>query len=98
MRLLDEQHVPVSPVLSVAEAVNHPHLRQRGTVVTIQDPVYGTMDVPASPVRFAQFPSLDLQAPMLGEHNTEILHNYLGYSPERIKELEAQGVIHRENR
>ena len=98
IRLLEGEHVPVAPVLSVAEAVNHPHLRQRGSVVTIKDPVYGTMDVPASPVRFAQFPGLDLKAPMLGEHNTEILHNYLGYSLERITELEAQGVIHRENR
>jgi len=35
---------------------------------------------------------------MLGEHNIEILRNYLGYSLERIKELEAQGVIHQENR
>jgi crotonobetainyl-CoA:carnitine CoA-transferase CaiB-like acyl-CoA transferase len=98
IRLLDEEHVPVSPVLSVAEAVNHPHLRQRGTVMTIKDRVYGTMDVPASPVRFAQFPTPDLQAPMLGEHNAEILQNYLGYSLERVKELEAQGVIHQENR
>jgi CoA:oxalate CoA-transferase len=85
-------------VLSVAEAVNHPHLRHRGTVATIQDPVYGTMDVPASPVRFTQFAPLDLRAPMLGEHNAEILQNYLGYSRERIRELEAQGVIHQENR
>jgi crotonobetainyl-CoA:carnitine CoA-transferase CaiB-like acyl-CoA transferase len=98
MRLLDREHVPVSPVLSVAEAVNHPHMRQRGTVVTITDPVYGTMDVPGSPMRFAQFPDLDLRAPMLGEHNTEILHNYLGYSLERIKQLETEGVIHQENR
>jgi crotonobetainyl-CoA:carnitine CoA-transferase CaiB-like acyl-CoA transferase len=98
MRLLDEQHVPVSPVLSVAEAVNHPHMRARGTVVTIKDPVYGTMDVPASPVRFAQFPALDLQAPMLGQHNTEILQNYLGYSVEQITELETHGVIHKEAR
>lgn len=98
MRLLEKEHVPVSPVLSVAEAVNHPHLRQRGTVVTIEDPVYGTMDLPASPVRFAQFRNLDLHAPMLGEHNNEILQNYLGYSARRIKELEGEGVIHKENR
>jgi crotonobetainyl-CoA:carnitine CoA-transferase CaiB-like acyl-CoA transferase len=98
IRLLDQEHVPVSPVLSVAEAVNHPHLRQRGTVVTIQDPIYGTMDVPASPVRFAQFPNLDLQAPLLGQHNAEILRNYLGYPEQQIKELETQGVIHQENR
>jgi len=98
IRLLESEHVPVCPVLSVAEAVNHPHLRQRGTVATIQDPIYGTMDVPASPVRFTQFPALDLRAPMLGEHNVEILRNYLGYSKELIDELETQGVIHQENR
>ena len=98
IRMFEEAHVPVSPVLSVAEAVNHPHLRERGTVVTIKDPVYGTMDVPASPMRFTQFPTPDLQAPLLGEHNVEILQNYLGYSLERIKQLEVEGVIHRENR
>jgi crotonobetainyl-CoA:carnitine CoA-transferase CaiB-like acyl-CoA transferase len=98
MRLLDREHVPVSPVLSVAEAINHPHMRERGTVVTIKDPVYGTMDVPASPMRFAQFPVLELRAPMLGEHNAEILQNYLGYTPERIRQLEADGVLHHENR
>ena len=98
IRMFEEAHVPVSPVLSVAEAINHPHLRERGTVVTIKDPVYGTMDVPASPMRFTQFPTPDLQAPLLGEHNVEILQNYLGYSLERIKQLEVEGVIHRENR
>ena len=28
--MLEKQRVPVSPVLSVAEAVNHPHLHRRG--------------------------------------------------------------------
>jgi CoA:oxalate CoA-transferase len=98
VRLLEEQHVPVSPVLSVVEAINHPHLRQRRTVMTIKDRVYGTMDVPASPVRFTQFPGLALEAPFLGEHNREILQTYLGYPPERIGELEAQGILHQENR
>lgn len=63
--------------------------------MTIKDPIYGTMDVPALPVRFAQFRNLDLQAPMVGEHNNEILQNYLGYSVQRIKELESEGVIHK---
>jgi crotonobetainyl-CoA:carnitine CoA-transferase CaiB-like acyl-CoA transferase len=98
VRALEEAHVPVSPVLSVAEAVNHPHLRERGTVATVRDPVYGSLELPASPLRFSLFPALDLQAPMLGEHNAEILQTYLGYSPVRISELESQGIIHRENR
>src|SRR5579864_5823843 len=32
MERLNEYRVPAAPVLSVEEAVNHPHLRQRGTV------------------------------------------------------------------
>lgn len=98
IRMLEEVHVPVSPVLSVAEAVNHPHMRERGTVVKVKDRVYGNLELPASPLRFSSFPPLDLQAPMLGEHNAEILQTYLGYSPGRVAELESQGIIHRENR
>jgi crotonobetainyl-CoA:carnitine CoA-transferase CaiB-like acyl-CoA transferase len=71
---------------------------ERGTVTTVADPVYGSLDLPASPLRFSLFPALNLQAPMLGEHNTEILQTYLSYSSDRIRELEGQGVIHRENR
>ena len=82
----------------MAEAVNHPHLRERGTVAMVNDPVYGSLDLPASPLRFSLFPALNLRAPMLGEHNTEILQTHLGYSADRIGELESQGIIHRENR
>jgi crotonobetainyl-CoA:carnitine CoA-transferase CaiB-like acyl-CoA transferase len=31
----------------------------------------------------------------LGEHNAEVLREYLGYSEERVAELEAQGVLQR---
>jgi crotonobetainyl-CoA:carnitine CoA-transferase CaiB-like acyl-CoA transferase len=99
IRVLEENRIPVAPVLTVAEAVNHPHLRQRGTVATISDPVLGTFDVPASPWRFSEFPDpLDLQAPFLGEHNARILKEYLGYSEQRLKELVDNGTLHRENR
>ena len=94
LRLLDEYHVPVGPILNVAESVEHPHLRQRGTVRPVHDQVLGDIEVPGSPFRFSEYPGhLELEAPLLGEHNDQILKDYLGYSEERIKALEAQGVF-----
>ncbi len=99
IRLLEENRIPVAPVLTVAEAVNHPHLRQRGTVATVRDRVLGAFDVPASPWRFSEFPgSPDLQAPFLGEHNATILKRHLGYSDQRLEQLTAQRILHCENR
>jgi crotonobetainyl-CoA:carnitine CoA-transferase CaiB-like acyl-CoA transferase len=98
MRLLEEQRVPVAPVLSVVEAMNHPHLRERQTIRTVTDRVAGELQIPGFPLRFSEFPQmLDLEAAFLGEHNQEILQTYLGYSEEQVKELEAHGVLHRED-
>jgi crotonobetainyl-CoA:carnitine CoA-transferase CaiB-like acyl-CoA transferase len=99
IRILEENRIPVAPVLTVAEAVNHPHLRQRGTVITAHDRVLGAFDVPASPWRFSDFPEpMDLPAPFLGEHNTMILKEHLGYSDQRLKQLMDGGILHCENR
>ncbi len=99
IRVLEAARIPVAPVLSVAEAVNHPHLRERGTVATITDPVLGAFDVPASPWRFSEFPQpLNLRAPFLGEHNARILQQYLGYTEERLQQLADGQILHSENR
>ena len=91
---LKEHHVPVAPILSVPEASEHPHLRQRGTVRTIHDRILGDMDVPGFALRFSEFPeTLDLQAPTLGEHNAEILTEWLGYSTDQVEELEQKKIL-----
>jgi crotonobetainyl-CoA:carnitine CoA-transferase CaiB-like acyl-CoA transferase len=92
---IQEHRVPCAPVLSVEQAVNHPHLRERGTVRKVRDRILGEFDLPGFALRFSEFPTpLNLQAPFLGEHNAEILGHYLGYSREQIEELERRGVLH----
>jgi crotonobetainyl-CoA:carnitine CoA-transferase CaiB-like acyl-CoA transferase len=99
LQLLEEHRVPHAPVLTVAEAIAHAHLRDRGTVTTIEDRFIGQFDVPGFPLRFSAFPDEpQLPAPILGQHNTELLRDYLGYSAERIALLEAEGILHRGNR
>ena len=99
MRRLDENRVPAGLVLTVAEAMNHPHLRQRGTVRKVRDRILGEFDLQRSALRFSAFPQeAVLEAPFLGEHNTEVLRSYLGYSDGQIKELESAGILHQAHR
>ena len=53
---LQAERVPAAPVLSVAEAARHPHVRHRRTVRTVDDDVMGPLDVPGMPLRFSAFP------------------------------------------
>lgn len=97
LRILDAHHIPVAPILSVEEAMQHPHLRQRRTVRRVVDRRVGEIDIPGFPLRFSRFPAeLDLQTPYLGEHNREILNRYLGYADDRIRGLEEAGVLKHE--
>ncbi len=91
---LRARHVPVAPVLSVAEAMHHPHLVERGTVRTITDRLLGEFQIPGFPLRFSRFPEeLELEAPLLGEHNEAVLARYLGYSREEVNRLTQEGVL-----
>jgi crotonobetainyl-CoA:carnitine CoA-transferase CaiB-like acyl-CoA transferase len=92
--LLRGARIPQAPVLSVEKAMRHPHLVERETVQTVHDRLLGEMQIPGFPLRFSSFPRrLDLQAPLLGEHNGRILTDYLGYTPAQIAELERSGVL-----
>jgi crotonobetainyl-CoA:carnitine CoA-transferase CaiB-like acyl-CoA transferase len=98
VRILEEARIPVAPVLSIEQAVNHPHLKYRRTVRRITDRAFGELDIPGMPLKFSEFPDeLPLQAPFLGEHNEEILGTYLSYTPEQVRTLESEGVLKRAN-
>lgn len=95
-RAFEEYRVPFAPVLTVEQAMAHPHLRERGTVVTIKDRFLGEFEVPGFPLRFSDYPrNRPMIAPTLGEHNASVLSEYLGYSDDRIAALEAEGVLYR---
>jgi crotonobetainyl-CoA:carnitine CoA-transferase CaiB-like acyl-CoA transferase len=94
LEIMSEAHIPHAPVLSVEEAMAHPHLRERRTVRTVYDRILGEFQVPGFPLRFSAFPhELDLDAPFLGEHNRKVLTEYLGYSGEQITALERDRVL-----
>ncbi|MBV1904931.1 MAG: CoA transferase [Pseudomonadales bacterium] len=89
-----DAHLPIAPILTVPEAMQHPHLIERGIVREIEDRVLGKFSVPGMPLRFSEFPEQpDLIAPFRGEHNREILSEVLGYSADRLDRLEKDAVL-----
>jgi CoA:oxalate CoA-transferase len=91
---LERERVPVAPVLTIPEVVRHPHLLERGTVRPVSDPVLGDFVLPGFPFRFSAVSGPNaLTAPDLGEHNQAVLERYLGYSPEQVAQLTAEGVL-----
>jgi crotonobetainyl-CoA:carnitine CoA-transferase CaiB-like acyl-CoA transferase len=94
LEMMRAARIPVAPIRPLEEAMNHPHLRERGSVTTVHDRVLGDFEVPSFPIRFSNFPiDPNLQAPTLGEHNEHVLAQYLGYSRDRIAALKDAGVL-----
>jgi len=85
--------LPIGPVLTVAQAAEHPHLNARKAFVEIDHPAAGRFRYPGPLVRMSATPPVARRAPLLGEHNEEILCGRLGYSREELAELRAAGVI-----
>ena len=94
LKHLDEYRVPTAPVLDPVDAINHPYFKERGMVREIEDPIMGELVIPGFPLRFSDQPErLDLVAPTLGQHNVEILKDFLNYSEEEIAQLEAEEIL-----
>ncbi|MGC1696275.1 MAG: CoA transferase [Pseudolabrys sp.] len=94
---LEAERVPCAPVLSLQEAMAHPHLRERGTIRRVNDKEIGEFDIPGMAAKFSGWEtSADLVADRLGEHNEEILRDLLSLSDDDVAALYADKVIVRD--
>lgn len=88
--LLQAAHIPCFPVNTIQEAVNSPHLAERGFFVDIDHPEAGKIKAPGAPVKFAQTPwRLRFPAPTLGQHNEEILGHRREYAKTDLVKMKS---------
>jgi CoA:oxalate CoA-transferase len=91
---LDRERVPCAPVLSLQEAIDHPHMRARKTVRRVRDRTLGEFDLPSLPVKFSSWPDrTDLKASTIGEDNEAVLSEMLGLSAGEIAQLHSDQVL-----
>ncbi len=92
--LCQEKKIPFGPVRTAEETVNDPHFADREYFVEMEHPTLGKTKYPGPPYRLSLTPwAVERTAPALGEHNSEIYSELLGYSEDRIGELMAQEII-----
>jgi CoA:oxalate CoA-transferase len=93
--LSDENGIPCGPSLTHKDVQRDAQYRIRGTLVDIEQPMAGKVSVASA---FAgkmsdSRPAIQGPAPLLGEHNAEVLSDILGFTGEEVNELCEQGVL-----
>ena len=93
-RLFHQADVPASSILTVPQALEHPHTAARGMFPELNHPAYGSIRVPGPPLRLggAQVEA-PLAPPLLGQDTEQVLRDILGSDDAEIASLQRDGAI-----
>jgi len=93
MRALGEVGVPCGAVLDSGDILANEHLKARGMITTIQHPTRGTFTMPGCAVQLSDSPVEVQPAPLLGQHNNEVLGSVLGLTTADLAALKEDGIV-----
>jgi len=87
--------VTIGPVYNMEEISQDPHVKGRGTIHAVPEPVTGkTLLFPANPIRLqAVSPEVQFPGLPLGAANEFVLEDLLGYSAEEVAKMKTEGAI-----
>ena len=89
-----ENHILSGVVFNIADLLKDSHIRDRGYWQEIDHPVTGKLTYPGSPFIMPESPwAIRSPAPLLGQHNQEVLGDMLGYAKEDLVRLRQAEVI-----
>lgn len=93
-KLLTDAEVPCAPVQSIDQVFQAPQVLHRDMLMEVEHPTAGKVRMAGIPVKFSVTPaSVRMPPPLLGEHNTAVLKNWLGMSADAIEELKREKVL-----
>lgn len=90
---LETEGVPCAKIARIDEVVDNPQLKHRGA---IRDVPFGDTTVPMQGVTIhLSGTPLEIRRPLprVGEHNAEVLQQWLGFGPERVTALAGAGAL-----
>ena len=89
---LRKARVPCSPVMTLEESLEDPHVKERGLLTELNHPEYGPIIQTRTPiVRSGKMPEIRSGAPLLGQHTLEVF-TMLEYSESEIEALISSGA------
>jgi len=92
-RLLQDHKVPNAPVRDLTEVIEDKVLRERGTLLDVDHPVFGKITVPTSALRFAETETREYVCSPQYAVDNERIYRGLGVTSEELAELSREGVI-----
>jgi formyl-CoA transferase len=88
------QGIPASMVNDVADVFDCPHVAARNMLMTLDDPVWGRVQVAGNPIKMSDVPDAAAgHPPELGQHTEDVLRTWLKTSEARIADLRTRRVI-----
>ena len=93
MRLLGDAGIPAGAVRDTRELLDDPDFERRGIMQMMEHPSNGAVKIPAWPVRHNGATPPVSPAPLLGQHNSEVLQSWLGMNAEEVDALHGEEVI-----
>jgi crotonobetainyl-CoA:carnitine CoA-transferase CaiB-like acyl-CoA transferase len=92
--ILESKKIPCGIAYTNAQVNEDENLKQRGMFKKVHHEKYGDIDIPGFPFKFSDASgSIRMPAPGLGEHSRFILEQWLGYAPEKVRELCDKKVV-----
>ncbi|MEE8385526.1 MAG: CoA transferase [Dehalococcoidia bacterium] len=91
---LQDHGVAAAPVLNVADLLNDPHYRSRGTFVEVQHPLGFPETIYGAYVKTSRTEARVRPGPWIGQDNEYVFQELLGLSEDRYAELVEEEVIY----
>jgi formyl-CoA transferase/CoA:oxalate CoA-transferase len=92
--ILLEQGIPMGAINDIAQVVEHPQVKARGSLTQVEHPRLGTVRLVGPAARLSETPpAVRTASPLLGQHTDEVMQEVLGLSAAQVAELRAAGAF-----
>ncbi len=86
--------IPMGAINDIAQVVEHPQVKARGSLVEVEHPRLGKVTVAGPAARLSETPAaVRTASPLMGQHTDEVVKELLGLGEAQIAELRAAGAF-----